>query len=307
MIANTGRSITTVEQYIKDGKRFINWMYKKGRESDPDGVNVEDARDYRKDLLDQGRAPATINRAMVSLALFFDFAGRQRGNPFRKIGRIEVVDKPPKALTQTEWNAVRRQAEKLVSRDHGLALAIICLIRYAGPRVGEVAALKIPDVQLSPRRGRLVIRRGKGLKHREVPLVVEAREPLHEYLLYRRQLSDRWKQRARFRGQEPPKWAAWPDGHLFLGQRGPLSERGIRDIFTKIGEMAKLEEPLAPHHLRHTFAKALLDPASYGFNRPSAPITAVQELLGHADISTTAIYTRASQADMARIMGDDVE
>src|SRR5437660_11901533 len=71
-----------------------------------------------------------------------------------------------------------RCAEQLVRRDHGLALALATLFRYAGPRVSEVAALQIPDVQVSVRRGLLIIRRGKGLKHREIPLVQEAGEPL---------------------------------------------------------------------------------------------------------------------------------
>ena len=77
----------------------------------------------------------------------------------------------------------------LVARDHGLALAMVCLMRYAGPRVGAVAALRLPDVRLSARRGLLVIRRGKELKYREVPLVVEAREPLEDYLTHRRDLA----------------------------------------------------------------------------------------------------------------------
>ncbi len=72
-----------------------------------------------------------------------------------------------------------------------------------------------------------------------------------------------------------------------------------------MGDVAKLEEPLSPHMLRHTFAKALLDPAAYHLNRAPATITAVQELLGHADIATTAIYTRASTIDIARMMGED--
>ncbi len=62
-------------------------------------------------------------------------------------------------------------------------------------------------------------------------------------------------------------WSSWPDGHLFLGQRGPLAERGIREIIAKLGQAAKLASPLGPHDLRHTFAKALLDPAAYGLDR----------------------------------------
>jgi site-specific recombinase XerD len=89
-------------------------------------------------------------------------------NPFRYLTMIEMVEPAPIALSKTEWNAVRRYAEQLVRRDHGLALAT--LFRSAGPRVSEVAALQIPDAQVSARRGLLIIRRGKGLKHREIPL-----------------------------------------------------------------------------------------------------------------------------------------
>jgi site-specific recombinase XerD len=95
----------------------------------------------------------------------------------------------------------------------------------------------------------------------------------------------------------------FPDGHLFLGQRGPLAERGIREIIAKLGQAAKLSSPLGPHDLRHTFAKSFLDPAAYGLDRPPMPLSAIQQLLGHADIATTTIYTRVSADDLARMMG----
>jgi site-specific recombinase XerD len=302
---NTGLDFLSIDQYVNDARRFAAWSSGQSRASAAGEVMPQDAKDYRNYLVDEGRAPSTINRALVSLSLFMDAMGREgKANPFRRVDRVEVVERPPRALTRNEWNTVRRMAEALAERDQGLALALACLMRYAGPRVGEVAALQLKDVQLGARRGVLVIRRGKGLKHREVPLVLEAREPLQAYLRYREKLDGRWAQKALARAQRPPAWAAWPDGHLFLGQRGPLTERGIREIVAKLGVAAKLEEPLSPHDLRHTMAKALLDPAAYGIDRPPAPITAVQELLGHADIATTAIYTRATHADLARIMGD---
>ena len=93
-----------------------------------------------------------------------------------------------------------------------------------------------------------------------------------------------------------------PHGHLFLGQRGPLAERGIREIIAKLGQAAKLASPLGPHDLRHTFANALLDPSAYGLDRPPLPLPAIQQLLGHADIATTTIYTRVSADDLARMM-----
>jgi site-specific recombinase XerD len=262
-------------------------------------VTSTDAKTYRDHLLAKRYAPTTINRAQISLMLFFDTI--EGTNPFRKLTMIEIVEPAPVALSKIEWNAVRRCAEAAARRDHSLALAT--LFRYAGPRVSEVAALQIPDVQVSARRGLLIIRRGKGLKHREIPLVQEAREPLDAYFTYREPLAERWCERAALRGETVASWSRWPDGHLFLGQRGPLAERGIREIIAKLGQAAKLPSPLGPHDLRHTFAKALLDPAAYGLDRPPLPLPAIQQLLGHADIATTTIYTRVSADDLARMMG----
>jgi site-specific recombinase XerD len=264
-------------------------------------VTPTDAKIYRDHLLAKRYAPTTINRALISLMLFFDTI--EGTNPFRHLTMIDIVEPAPRALSKTEWNAVRRCAETAVRHDHGLAFALATLFRYAGPCVSEVAALQIPDVQISARRGLLIIRRGKGLKHREIPLVQEARDPLEVYFTHRERLAEHWRERAAVRGETIASWSRWPDGHLFLGQRGPLVERGIREIIAKFGQAAKLPSPLGPHDLRHTFAKALLDPTAYGLDRPPMPLPAIQQLLGHADIATTTIYTRVSADDLARMMG----
>ena len=300
----TDCSPTTIAEYVGDVRRFIAWITIDVPTCRPADVSILDAKAYRQFLFDAGRAPATINRALVSLTLFFDTTGRSSDNPFRGLQRIEQVEVAPKALTRQEWNAVRRAAEQPALRDHGLALAIVSLIRYAGPRVGEVAALHLGDLALSPRRGLLTIRRGKGLKHREVPLIQEVRDALQPYLAHRQTLAHHWHQKSLLRKEPSPAWAQWPQGHFFLGQRGPLTERGIRDIVAAIGLAAKLEDALHPHALRHTFATALLDPHAYGIDRPPATLPAVQVLLGHSDLNATAVYTRASHADLARMMGE---
>jgi site-specific recombinase XerD len=304
---DSGRSAATVQQYVGDARRFETWFASHAPGATLAELTPGDVRDYRDALLTAGRAPTTINRALISLGLLCDHAGRRDDNPVRRVDAVDEVEQAPQALTRLEWNAVRRAAEQRVSRDHSLSLALVCLMRYAGPRVGEVAALQLADVVLSARRGTLIIRRGKGVKRREVPLIVEAREPLQDYLDERRRTAERWAQRSSARDQRAPAWAGWPDGHLFLGQRGPLSERGIRLIVAQLGQAAKLEQALSPHQLRHTFATALLDPAAYGFDRPPATLPAVQALLGHSDIATTASYTRASSADLARMLGEPSE
>ncbi len=294
-------SAKTVALYTQDARRFATWLQSEHAGLKATEVTSIDAKAYRDHLLAKRFAPTTINRALISLMLFFDtIAGT---NPFRHLTMIDVVEPAPVALSKTEWNAVRRCAEAAAQRDHGLALALAALFRYAGPRVSEVAALQIPDVQVSARRGLLIIRRGKGLKHREIPLIQEAREPLDAYFTHRQHLAEHWRERATVQGEMIASWSRWPNGHLFLGQRGPLTERGIREIIAKLGQAAKLASPLGPHDLRHTFAKSLLDPAAYGLDRPPMPLPAIQQLLGHADIATTTIYTRVSADDLARMMG----
>lgn len=76
-----------------------------------------------------------------------------------------------------------------------------------------------------------------------------------------------------------PPWSMWPGGHLFLGQCGPLTERGIREIIAKLNQGAKLSSPLGPHDLRHTFAKSLLDSVACGLDRSPIPLPAIQQLL----------------------------
>ena len=294
-------SAKTITLYTQDARRFATWLQQEHTGLKATEVTSTDAKTYRDHLLAKRYAPTTINRALIILMLFFDTI--EGTNPFRNLTMIEIVEPAPVALSKSEWNAVRRCAEQAAHRDHGLAFALATLFRYAGPRVSEVAALQIPDVQISARRGLLIIRRGKGLKHREIPLVQEAREPLDTYFTYREHLAEQWRERAAVRGETMASWSHWPDGHLFLGQRGPLAVRGIREIIAKLGQAAKLASPLGPHDLRHTFAKALLDPAAYGLDRPPMPLPAIQQLLGHADIATTTIYTRVSTDDLACMMG----
>src|SRR5215472_129801 len=234
-------SAKTIALYTQDARRFATWLQQEHPGLRATEVTSTDAKTYRDHLLVKRYAPTTINRALISLMLFFDTLDGT--NPFRHLTMIEVVEPAPVALSKTEWNAVRRCAEAAARRDHGLALARASLFRYAGPRVSEAAALQIPDVQVSARRGLLIIRRGKGLKHREIPLVQEAREPLDAYLNHREHLAEQWHERAAVRGEAVATWSRWPDGHLFLGQRGPMAERVIREIIAKLGQTAKLASP----------------------------------------------------------------
>lgn len=107
----TGLAASTITQYVRDARRFAAWLAEHAPVGNLADVTTGDAREYRDALLSAGRAPATINRALISLALLCDTHGRRDDNPFRRIDPVETVEQVPQALRRAEWNAVRRAAE----------------------------------------------------------------------------------------------------------------------------------------------------------------------------------------------------
>lgn len=114
-------SAKTIALYTQDARRFATWLQQEHPGLKVTEVTPTDAKMYRDHLLAERYAPTTINRALISLMLFFDTI--EGTNPFRHLTMIDIVEPAPRALSKTEWNAVRRCAEATVRRDHGLALA----------------------------------------------------------------------------------------------------------------------------------------------------------------------------------------
>ena len=102
-------SSKTITLYTQDARRFATWLHSEHPGLGASGVTPIDAKMYRDHLLAKRYAPTTINRALISLMLFFDTVGGV--NPFRHLTMIEVVEPAPVALSKTEWNAVRRCAQ----------------------------------------------------------------------------------------------------------------------------------------------------------------------------------------------------
>jgi integrase/recombinase XerC len=142
------------------------------------------------------------------------------------------------------------------------------VLRHTGIRVGELCELRLGDIDISERKGTLTVQRGKGMKHRTIPLNIDVRHAIAVYLLVR------------------PKTG---DDHLFLGQRGPLKEQAVEIIVEKYARLAGLED-VSPHTLRHSFAKQLLNAGE--------DLTTVAALLGHENINTTAVYLTPSTRDL---------
>jgi integrase/recombinase XerD len=233
-------------------------------------VTPTDIRAYRGFLLDvERRAPATVNRRLAALRKFFGWAkaaGLVQDEPTTAVKGIASSPRSPKALEKRELDKLIRTVERHgTKRDQ----AIVLTLRHTGVRVSELSALRLGDITMSDRSGQLVVRSGKGSKYRTVPLNVDARRAITDYLAVRPAVSD---------------------DHLFIGQRRVgLRPAAVEDLVRKYARLAGLED-VTPHTLRHSFGKHLLDA---GEN-----LVAVAALLGHSRLETTAIYTHPSDRDL---------
>jgi len=232
-------------------------------------VAPEDVAAYRRALSGRVR-PATANRRLSALKAFFGWAeaaGLVRENPARGLEGFKdsAKDRAPRALSTPELRRLLREARRT---ENPLHRAVIIVLLNTGLRASELCGLRLKDLELSERKGKIFVR-GKGEKMREVPLNAEARRALWEWLSVR------------------PQVAA---DALFVGRRGPLTPAGLWRIVKKLGRQAGLEE-VHPHLLRHTFATRLLREAG-------ADLVQVAALLGHEDIATTARYTKPSAEEL---------
>ena len=208
-----------------------------------------------------------------ALAAVDDFYIRHGLGP-ASAARVEIPAAAPRALDERAQLRYLRAVQACPSpRDQALALVPF----YAGARISEIVALDIDDVARSARKGVLRIL-GKGERVRQVPIHPQLHAALNGWLAER---------------------ADWPGANdspaLFLNQRGQrLSVRGAHDIITGIGAAAGLEDDTTVHTLRHTFATTLV--------RGGTDLVIVAELLGHARLETTRIYTRPSAEDRTRAL-----
>jgi len=282
------RSEHTIEAYTGDVTAFFTWLAERlGGAVAPVSVTFFDVKKYREHLLGQGRKPAGINRRLAALRTFFNWAIEARlttTNPAQALQGVKQDRRVPKALSAQEIYRLQRtaagqrqlavaKADSAVTPTVIAALrdeAVLNLLLYTGLRVGEAAALRFDDVVLNGKAAKVIVRSGKGLRYREVPLHKEARQALAAYLQVR---------------------PADQGDHLFLGQRGPLGSRGIQIQLTALGQAAGVA--VTPHMLRHTFATRLLREAG-------TDLVTVAALMGHASIATTQIYTQPGEADMIR-------
>jgi integrase/recombinase XerD len=259
------RAPRTVEAYRRDLGAATDWL------SHPLGrTTTEELERYVAELRAQGLSPATIARRAAALRSFFrhqTLLGVRQDNPAAELELPRRIRRLPRTLSAAEAERLVEAAAGTQPRDlRDRALAE--LLYGAGLRVSEAVSLERGGVDLE---SRLVRCTGKGGKERVVPIGRQAIEALRRYLARGRPFLDR---------RHRPE--------LFLNAKGgPLTRAGAFLILRRLAARAGLEpERIHPHLLRHSFATHLLE--------GGADLRSVQEMLGHADLATTELYTHVS-------------
>jgi integrase/recombinase XerD len=277
LMAECGLSPNTLAAYRSDLMKFIRWR-KKRAPGPLAKVDVRVLTGYIDDLAGQGLAPSSIGRHLASLSTFFRFMifdGRLSENTARLLNAPTVWDRLPTVLGPS---AVERlldapDASTRLGRRDRVALETL----YAtGCRASEVVGLRPCDLDLVAGIARCV---GKGDKERIVPLGGRAREALKAYLA----------------GDRPALVTRRPGTETVLVTRTgrPLSRVGLWQIVKTHAKAVGLPTRVSPHTLRHSFATHLL--------AGGADLRAVQEMLGHASIATTQIYTRVELSRLREV------
>ena len=265
-----GASSNTREAYARDLERFVSYARAKGA-AGPHDSSPRLLRDYVYHLKDVGLAPSSIRRNVSAVRTYFRFL-LQEGVVVRDPS--ERLETPKRWLTLPDVLTVA-EVERLLaspSLDEPLAFrdrALLELAYGAGLRVSEWISLGLRDVLFEEGLVRVF---GKGSKERLVPI---GRSAIAAAAVYTRELRPRLE---KGKGR----------GVLLLNARGtPLSRMGAWKILRKYAKLAGIAKRVTPHTLRHSFATHLLE--------GGADLRAVQEMLGHADISTTQIYTHVDR------------
>ena len=260
-------SANTVSSYQIDINAFVAFI-KNENINDPSRVTTENISSFFKILKDVGLSATSSARYFSSLKGFFLYLLRNKyiiKNPIEKISAPKISQKLPAVLTINEVEKILCLPDvgnKLGIRDK----AILELFYACGTRVSELINLKIGDLFLKEEIIRVF---GKGSKERLIPIGSSAINWMEQYLIKSRPLLMKKSK---------------SENYLFLNSRGSkLSRMGVWKIIDRYVKEAGILKKVHPHTFRHSFATHLLE--------GGADLRAVQEMLGHADISTTQIYT----------------
>ena len=261
-------STNSIISYKTDLKRYINFLINKESIQDLNSIRQIHIRNFIRYLNDQNLSSASINRSFSSIRSYHKYlSGEEKisHNPTQLLEPPKISKKLPKVLSIQEVDVIINSVkleESMGYRDK----AILETLYSAGLRVSELCALEMNNILFDSAMLRVV---GKGNKERYVPLGSKAIKLINDYCKYIRSLLVNKKK---------------TDGNVFLSKNGKkLTRMTIFNIMKKWTKISGINKDISPHTFRHSFATHLLE--------GGADLRAVQEMLGHSDISTTQIYT----------------
>lgn len=268
-------SANTLSSYVRDITQFQNWLLQRDV-MDLRKVKKETIAEYLQHLMQVGKSPATVTRCTASIKSFYNYmlqTGSVKSNPAKTVAAVKVERKIPEILTSKEVELFLDQpkcVDEKGFRDH----AMLELLYATGIRVSELISLNVSDVNLSVGFVRC---RGKE-KERIIPLYQAAIKALQDYV----------------RDIRPRIVSDEEEEALFVNMSGErMSRQGFWKIIKHYQEMAGIDKDITPHTLRHSFAVHLL--------QNGADLRAIQEMLGHADISSTQLYTQIIKKQLSDI------
>ena len=256
-------SANTLSSYIRDLTQFQSWLI---------ANNAADLRKVKKDTINEyllymnhnGKSPATVTRSTASIKSFYSYmvqTGAVKTNPAKSVVAMKVERKYPEILTNREVELFLEQpkcVDEKGYRDH----AMLELMYATGVRVSELIALNVEDVNLPA----AFLRCGDEKRERIIPLYPRAVKALRDYIQVIR-----------------PRLADQEEAALFVNMNGQrMTRQGFWKLVKHYQAKAEITKDITPHTLRHSFAVHLLE--------NGADLRSIQEMLGHADISSTQIY-----------------
>ncbi len=264
-------SQNTVASYLGDVTQFADYLNLRGP-----GLleaTAETVQSYMDWMLSRGKSAASVTRFLASVKSFYNFqmfSGRVKDNPAKGVTAAKVKRKYPEILTSKEVDLFLEQPQCVDAkgfRDH----AMLELLYATGIRVSELITLDLDDLNLA---AGFIHCSSKG-KERIIPLYRTAVKALQDYV---------WKIRPQLvPGEE--------ETALFVNMNGErMSRQGFWKIIKYYQGKAGIEKEITPHTLRHSFAAHLLE--------NGADLRSIQEMLGHADISSTQIYTHVVRGNL---------
>jgi integrase/recombinase XerC len=269
-------SAHTLRAYASDLEQFALYLASTGHPAETlDSIDLLALRSWLSDLYARRLNRVSLRRKLAALRSFFKFLVREgvvRANTARLLATPKVFQTVPRVMTPEQTsNLLDASAGHSERGQLARDIAILELLYGCGMRVSELAGLDLEDIDFTERWLRV---RGKGRKERQIPVPAKAASALEQYLTVRTTVPG--------------------ESAVFLNRRGSrLTDRSVRTLVKFYARLVAGDSSVHPHSLRHAYATHLLS--------DGADLRAIQELLGHASLSTTQKYTKVSLQDLMAV------